>query len=639
MFLLKTKLVFPAFVLFFCLNTIQGAVVTSAKIYLDQGVSLFKQEKYFEAVDSLRNAIEINPYYGDAYKYLAEINFTMGDYTISLDNALTALKYANNDADALLIVANAYRELGNFNKSESYYQDIMKKYPSNVEVYRNLAELYMKMNKLPLAFTMLSKADRIKRDYWRNYISFGNYHLKKGNLDKAEDYLRRAYNLNPTERQVYVSLAEFYKSIGSYDAAISLIESGEKLFENFYSGILILSECYLLNAQNDPRYYPKAIEKLNWVIQSSVKKQNAFKAWLYYKLGFAEETIDKDKAVSSYRQALALSSGNDFIRYTFESFTIKNFKIDSPLRRELSDYHYAQANEAYRRGELRLYYFHLKRAITLAPLQIEPREKLIAYFESRKDNLNAYQELRSLEKINSSTKVKDRLEIYDWKLKNKKISFVKKEDYAFQGVFLVDADFFNFPRVYSEVFMYNSQYYDKFKFSSLEFRKRQGINYILETLRQNDYTYFVIAALSDDQNNMKFTLYDKTGKVLEELLVNFSIEKVQDSINRCLAWLNKVFPEVWIIGDELAVNSYNLSAGRMDGIAQQELLTAFNIGFAGLETLSFLQVTNSGDYTSAVKVLSNVKPVNYSTLTGKYAVRNESLTPKYLTKFKRLLGY
>ncbi len=611
----------------------------NAKFYLDAGINLYKQEKYFDAIDSFRNALEINPYYGDAYKYMAEVYFVLGEYQVSLENSLNALKYANNDPDAMLLVANSYRELGQYDQSVRYYNTIISKFPSYVEVYRNLAELYMKMNKLPLALSTLNKADRINKNYWKNYISFGNYYLKNNDPAKAEDYFHKAFIINPSERIVYVTLADFYRSEGNYDEAIALLESGEKLFNNFYSGILLLADCYLSKAVLSGRGYDKAIEKYVWIKDNNLQKDIHFKSSLYYKIGFAYETIDVNKAVENYREALKIDPGNEFVRNAFEYFVMSCFKVDSPVRKELALFHLNASEEYYKKGENKTYFFHLKRSITLYPLLIEPRRKLVSYFESRKDTFNAYQELKSLSKVDPSIKVRDKIENYEWMIKNNKIKLEPQNYYNYNGLFLVQADYLNFPKVYADILLYNSQYYNKFKLSTMDYRKEQGINAVLEYLRANNYSFFVIGAMDKSLSYMQFMLYDKNGKLIDALTESYKMEEMNTSVNRFLEWMDNVFPSIWTIGDETSPEVYYLSAGGMNGMKNSETFVAFDVAEDGFKPLSFLKIKNLEDYYSLISIVSNYKERNYEPLKDKFVIRNEYFSPKYLTNLKRILGY
>lgn len=626
-------------VLLFLVIPLWSAGTAGAKYYLDTGINLYQQERYFDAIDSLRNALEINPYYGDAYKYLAEVYFSLGEYNTSLENSLSALKYANNDPDAMLIVANSYRELGTYDKSQNYYNQIIEKFPAYAEVYRNLAELYMKMNKLPLALTTLKKADRVNKNHWKTLISFGNYYIHASNPDKAEEFFKKAFNRNPTERQVYTALAEFYRDNGNYSQAISVLETGEQIFDNFYSGILILADCYLSTGSLKKENYQKAIEKYKWIGQNRMKNDNRFNGWLFYKIALAFESLDSASAVNYYRQAIQSDPDNDLALYSFEQFALRAFKVDSPIRKDLAGIHTKKAGLAFRKGDSRYYMLNLKRAVTLYPFLTEARQKLVAFYEQNKDYYNAYQELNSLEKIDPSFKVKDKIANYNWNLKNKRLTLVKPEPYLYKGLFLVSSDYFNFSSVYSGVTVYHSEYFNKFKLSTLDFRKKQGINTILEYLRTYDYSYFIVAEPDEGFNSMKFTLFDKTARVIDSTQVNFRIEDLNRSAVNFLEWLDNSLPSIWVIGSETSPNTYTITSGSNNGIKLNDTLAAFNLDKGNFKSLSMLKVTRAEGYLSDVSLVSNFTKGEIYDLKGKYAVKSTVLDQKFLTKFKRVLGY
>jgi tetratricopeptide (TPR) repeat protein len=634
--------IFPIFIasfLFFNGPVYSDETTGNAKVYLDAGINLYNQERYFDAIDSFRNALEINPYYGDAYKYMALVYSALGEFQASLESAQNALKYANNDPDALLILADSYRELGQYDQSLAIYNQLVSNFPAYVEVYRNMAELYMKMNKLPLSLSMLEKADRINKNYWKNYISFGNYYLKTGNPGQAGEYFMKALSLNPTERLVYVTLADYYKSAGEYDQAISLLESGEKLFNNFYSGILLLADCYLEKAMITGKGYDKAIEKYLWIKDNGPQKDKHFRGGLFYKMGFAYENLDPSKAVDSYKESLAMEPGNQFVRAAFENFVINNFKVDAPERQDLSAYHMAAAKDDVRKGENRSYFLNLKRAITLYPLSSEPRETLVNYYEQRKNNYGAYQELKSLSKTDRGYRVQDKLENYDWKIRNNRIKLESPDYFYYKGLFLLRSGYFNLPKVYSDMVLYNCLYYGKFKFSTMDYRKDQGINTVMEYLRENDYSFFVTGDLDKSLSYLQFKLFDKNGKLIDSLSENYKMEDMNISVDRFLEWMDRILPAIWINGGESTPGVYYLSAGALDGLSGSDSLTAIDTGQGEIRPLSMLKIKTLRDYSSDISVVTNYKERNYGSLENKFIIKTMYLSPKYLTNLKRILGY
>jgi tetratricopeptide (TPR) repeat protein len=486
---------------------------------------------------------------------------------------------------------------------------------------------------------MLDKADRIQKNYWKNYISYGDYYLKNEKPQDAEEYFKKALALNPTERLVYVTLADYYRSINDYDDAISLLESGEKLFNNFYSGIILLADCYLSKAKETGKGYDKAIEKYLWIKENGPQKDNQFLSGLYYKMGYSYETIDPDKAVDCYMESLRYEPANEFVRNSFEYFALNNFRVDSQVRKDLSLFHLSSSDESYKRGDDDSYFFHLKRAATLYPLYAEPREKLVEYYESRNDYYDSYHELQSLVKVDQSYMVRDKLENYEWRITNHTLKLEEPEYYPYRGLVLIRSDYFNFSKVYSDAILYNSVYYGKFKFSTMDYRKEEGINTVLEYLRENNYSFFITGELDKALSYLQFKLYDKNGKLIDSLSLNYKMEEMNTSVNRFLVWLDRLLPSIWVTGDESSPGVYYLSAGSMNGIKTNDYLGAFDVGHGDFRRLSVLKIMKLRDYSSDIQVITNYKDWNYETLTGKYVMKNEYFIPKYLTNLKKILGY
>lgn len=618
----------------FIIPAVLSGAGDSAKDLVDQGMEFFRKEQYFEAVDSFQNAVNRNPYYAEAYKRLSEVYFSLGEYTSSLDKGLSALKYANNDPDILLLIANSYRGLGNFAKAEEYYQNILKRFPGYHDVYRNLAELYFRMNRLSAGRDMLSKADRLNPGYWRNQISFGDYYYSTGDFSKAEEFYKKAFNANQRERQVYLALAHFLQRRERYAEAIRLLETGDRLFENFYSGIQVLAECYLKTGQ-----FQKAADRFRWIEDRGLIKDRSGRSWLYYKLALSLEQIDSPRAVEYYRKAIDTDPRNNVILHTYEHFALRSLRVDSDERRELSRIQYSNAMESYKRGETSLYFLSLKRSVTLYPFTTESRSRLVSFFESRGDNYNLYRELQSLSRLQPDTRVRDKLEKMDWNIKNRQIRVDTPMFYEYSGVILVNSDFYNLGEVLQANLIYLSQYYNKFKFSTLEFRKKQGINYILDHLRKTGTHFYLIVSQSGDSPVMKFTLYDRTGRVLDEYSYQFSLTDMDRALTGFLGWMDKNYPLLPVAGRQVAQGVYPVYTGTAQGYKKGDSLTAFRMDEADITRLSELRLTRTDSWYSEALVVSNLPGIRERNLEYSYMVSSDYINKKDLTKFKRILGY
>lgn len=620
------------FSLFVLVSLLFGQTSNNSRYYLDEGVKFFTEERYFKAIDALKNALRLNPHYGDAYKYLAQVYYSSGDYSIGLDNALTALKYAHNDVDAMLMVANCYRELGKYKKAEDYYKAIRKKFPAYGEVYRNLGELYLKMNRFPLSYKMIQKAIRYAKNSWRNYISLGDYYYFQGNTRKAEANYLSAFNLNSRERDTFIKLADFYYKENKLSQAIALLEKGNVLFENFVSGVDLLGDSYL--RQGD---FANAIGSYKWLEENDTKRDNKYLASLYYRTALAYEKSDKLKVEEYYTRALEIEPDNSFFYYSFEKFALDNYNIRHDLRKRLAKNHLKWANQYYRDGEALRNFLHLKRAVYLNPFLVKGREKLIKYYEANRDYYSAYNELKSLYKINRSYKIRDRIEKYEWDIKKNKLKLERQNIYEYKGLILAEAKFGKFASLYTSLGIYMSMYFDKFKFSSIKYRKKEGVNYILEHIRRNNLNFFVVVELEDNERVLKFIVYDRFGKQIDEKSFLYKTKDIEESLLLFYAWLNALFPEIAYVKGGVSADDYRVSFGKSVGIQNGDELLVFDVD-RELKEKSLLRVKNTYDFYSECEVISNFGV--FSGLVGKKVIKKtKNITKKHLTKIEKLLLY
>lgn len=598
--------------------------------YVDEGIVHLNEERYFRAIDSFRNAISQNPFYGDAYKYLASTYYALEEYNLSLQNALTALRYSHTDVDAMLLVANSYRELGDFGRAENFYTEIKEKFPGYAELFRNRGELYIKMNRFPLALQMLERARRYSPDNWLIFISFGDYYYKLRDMRRAQENYNRALQLNSRERQTFYSLAGFYYSTGGYKDAINLLERGEALFDNFVFGISLLGDSYLRNGN-----YRDAVEKYLWIDKSGFVRDDNERGYLYFKTALAYRKFDTDKATEFYRKALRLKPDNEFYLYSFEKFVLDNFRIGDGIRNDLGKMHYDVARNFYRKGDSFLYFVHLKRAILLNPYLEEAREALITYFENRRMFEEAYNELNALFRVNQSQRVRNRIENYDWRVERGQLVMESDKLFVFNGLIVVKSDVLDFSETIVELSKYVSLYFDKFKFFDMKFRKEDEESRILEYVRDNNLNFYVSANMNSAANAIEFSIHDKAGELLGKRALPYEHKDFENTVLRFLEWVDSHFPDVGFVSQRTREGNFRISLGENKGIKAGDEVIIFNDGYP--EPLAVMNVVKSSGFYADCSVISNF--TSQRDFLGKKVFKNGKLMKKHLTNLKRILVY
>jgi murein DD-endopeptidase MepM/ murein hydrolase activator NlpD len=151
--------------------------------------------------------------------------FQQGDYNYSINYLLRSLNAYPRDEQLLLYLAYSYQYLGQYNKSEKCYIEILKLNPKNPYSIRGLSLLYQ---------------NQIQNAIIRNNYSLGFIYVKK-----AEYYI-------PDMSIFYAKDAELNMRIGNYHEAVSLwktswekdpLDIEKKIKSNFWV-LEKIGECY-----------------------------------------------------------------------------------------------------------------------------------------------------------------------------------------------------------------------------------------------------------------------------------------------------------------------------------------------------------------------------------------------------------
>ena len=83
--------------------------------------ALNKTAKFHEAIEPLRHAVELDRGHAEAFYRLAQAYYGIGDWRKALDSSLDAVRKKHDYHAAQVVVADAYRELGQRRESKTWY--------------------------------------------------------------------------------------------------------------------------------------------------------------------------------------------------------------------------------------------------------------------------------------------------------------------------------------------------------------------------------------------------------------------------------------------------------------------------------------------------------------------------------------
>lgn len=204
----KFLFIIPFILIFF---SCAGLLINrDARIEFDQGLALFSQGKYEEAVPRFQKATEINPKYTEAFIYLGRSYLNMGKWTGAIGPLRTAYRLSpeetKKEAVNFLLDALIGGALSEF-KKENYANSIS----------------YLKeaLGSDPLSETA-------KNELVKSLIAFGGNLLSEGNAAEAVSTFKEVIEIAPKNLDAYLGLARSFLKDGDYASAMGVVYDAVK---------------------------------------------------------------------------------------------------------------------------------------------------------------------------------------------------------------------------------------------------------------------------------------------------------------------------------------------------------------------------------------------------------------------------
>jgi len=344
------------------------SLLTKVREYNNQGLILYSQDKYEEAlvyfdkaitednrfIDSYINAAQVyimRDEYDDAVKFLnkallldkkcAIVYFHLGNIELLKGNTDEAkelynksISFGYDNTQIYINLAADAEENGNFDSALSYYNKVIALDKFNAFAKARKIEINVALKRIPEALKACNNLIETNPD------TFEGYHYKfalltdTGKYAEAEKVLERAITLFPDDEAFFYDKARLLQIRGKNQEALELLE--EKITVNeqnrsaliSFKGQLLLSlervddakkifeEEYSSNENSEIAYfltsiymaqkeYDKAVECAGKVIDSD-NKDNYYYAALYYKAVALKKLEKQAEAREAFNEALLI---------------------------------------------------------------------------------------------------------------------------------------------------------------------------------------------------------------------------------------------------------------------------------------------------------------------------------------------
>ncbi len=351
---------------------ILSAAQLSAQTRSKNAVSLYTEAysaqqvgDYYGAVESYREALQVNPQYGDAWYNLAVCVYNLGEYDLAVEYADNALRYSRRTSEIQNLKGMALISLGRLDEARDVFNDILAKYPNDIDARFGLAELKLYTGSLSSAEKLY--LDALKRDN-RNrkaLLSLALISSEEGKDELAEQYVNQAIEYHNGDPEVYYLASYLATKRGKLSEAERLIRSAIQINANYDRAYELLS-----NILYEQKRYNEVMDLCDYRIS---RNRNLTGAW--YLKGLSQKRLgDSEGAITTFSTALLIDPYDEVMRFALEQLARATLSVEDSRRPKWASFHINKAKEFKRNFDGPSERYEYQKALSVDPLNGTARQ-------------------------------------------------------------------------------------------------------------------------------------------------------------------------------------------------------------------------------------------------------------------------
>lgn len=313
----------------------QNSKMTATELY-ETGLGYFDEKQWWQASEKFQEALQKNSAYADAWYMLSKCSYELNQFDLSVAYVENAQKYAGDKPEYSNLKAFSYISLGKFKEAENLFNEILKRFPNNIEARFGLAELDLFSGKLTGAEVLYK--DALKREPLnvKALLSLALVSTELGKKDLAQSYINKALQSHANNEEVYFIASYLAAMNGNYSEAEKKCLMAVTVNPNYDSAYELLGTIYYAQGR-----YQDVIDIADFRINRNRDLSQAWfiKGLALEKLGRFEESID------TWQSGLEVDQTDEIMRSAFELSVLKNTELEDPRRKSWASYHVKKGQE------------------------------------------------------------------------------------------------------------------------------------------------------------------------------------------------------------------------------------------------------------------------------------------------------
>ncbi len=484
------------------------------KLY-NEAVELQNEENWYTASQYFIEVVNSNPAFSDAWFRLADCSYHLGEFDLAFQYLESAEKYEKDRSEIKNLKGMILLALGRTDEARQIFNEVLKKYPNDIDAHFGLAEIELYDGKFSGAENQYAEALKRQNTNRKALLSLALVCAETKRYAQSEKYLRQAMQYYSGEPEVHYLAAIIYTMKGDYKSAEKHARIAVEIRGGYEQAYELLAQIVYLQHR-----YSEVIDLCDFIIS---RNRNASSAW--YLKGTAQAKLgNAEDAISTWDTGLNINPQDELMRMMLELTAKNELDFDDARRKQWASYHLNNARQYDSRYDKAGSTYEYQRALMLDPSNTAAR---LAYADILE--LNGMHELYldqlKFVKENSesgiSTALSDTIEAYD-SLLNDTLAKKWKVD-----AFYLDKIRWNIAVFYTEnTSTFNHADSDRLTalacgdvFSGIAITsvKTQvtpvsGYGEAFKNARANNFDYFIMVSLSEGEDDVSLSATMYSGR-------------------------------------------------------------------------------------------------------------------------------
>lgn len=407
---LKNKILTSALLIFspFFVNAASGNSDSQSALSIYEKALVFEQdEQWYEASQYYMEVVSINPAFSDAWFHLADCSYKLGEFDLAFSYLENAEKYEKNNSNIQNLKGMICISLGRFDEAKEIFNEVLKKYPNDIDSHFGLAELELFEGKYSGAEKQYEMALKRQGSNRKALLSLALICAQTERYSLAENYLKRAMSYYSGESEVHYLASIIYMMKGDYTTAEKHARIAVEIKTDYQKAYEQLATILYLQNRNED-----VIDMCDFLIF-----QDRTNSLAWYLKGIAQDKLSQhEEAIATWNAGLNIKPQDEFMRMMLELSAKENVSLDDSRRIAWANYHMENAKQYDSRFDKTGSLYEYQKALILNPSNSAAR---LAYANILELNgmhehyLSQLQFIKETDEESLSTSIKDRIEAYE----------------------------------------------------------------------------------------------------------------------------------------------------------------------------------------------------------------------------------